>query len=359
MNKILFLNTNIGYGGASKMMVWVANTLAEHNYDVTFLTYRDDNIQQPLSKKVKFVFLPLEDATARKINLLHTVIEIRRFVKKHKFELAVGFLTPSQLRLSLACIGLDIKLIFSQRGDPFQNNKNQSLKSVLSRLSFTKADYFVFQTEGARSYYSKRVQNSSVIIPNPVVPLVRTSTRMGNIESRIVNVARLDIKQKRQDLLIEAFNKISRQFPEFVLELYGDGPDKEKLGQLAASNSNIRFMGKTTDVVTALQNATCTVLSSDFEGVPNALLESMSLGVPSISTDCSPGGAAMLIKNGYNGLLIPRGNAELLAEAISYVILNQAEAEKMGLNSQNVKNIYSEQKIAEKWVELFDNILKK
>ena len=108
-------------------------------------------------------------------------------------------------------------------------------------------------------------------------------------------------------------------------------------------------MGKTYDVVAAFQNALASVLSSDFEGIPNALLESMSLGVPSISTDCSPGGAAMLIRNKENGLLTPRGDAKALAEAMEYVILHPNEAEAMGETGMEVNQLYAEDVISVKW----------
>lgn len=354
MKKVLFLNTNIGYGGASKIMVWVANSLAGNNYNVTFVTYRDDDIQQPLSPKVNFVYLPLESHESGKTNALRTSYKLRKFIKDNDFDFAIGFLSPSQLRLSLACIGLKTKLIFSERGDPYQI-KIKSIKSLLSLWAFRRANFFVFQTKGAQSYYSKRIQQSSCIIPNPIIPLKRSCNRAGKIEARIVNVARLDIKQKRQDLLISAFKQISSKHPEYVLELYGDGPDLENLKEMADRHPMIRFMGKTTDVVSAIQNATCSVLSSDFEGVPNSLLEAMSLGVPSISTDCSPGGAAMLINNGYNGLLIPRNDVEALSEAISYIISNRPKSELMGKMAQEINNLYSEQKIASKWIELLNN----
>lgn len=354
--KLLFLSTNIGYGGASKMMVWVANTLANRNFDVTFVTYRDSNIQQPLSDKVKYIHFPLEPVSGKGKGIFNSVITIRKFIKKNHFDIAVAFLSPSQLRLSLACIGLRIKLLYSQRGDPYNYPRSSKLVSYLTKWSFEKADAYVFQTQGAKKYYPEHIQKISTIIPNPIVPLHRTCERAGNVTPRIVNIARLDIKQKRQDLLIDAFNSINEQFPDYTLELYGDGPDIDILRERANSNPNIKLMGKTSDVISALQNAYCSVLSSDFEGIPNSLLESMSLGVPSISTDCSPGGAAMLIDNYKNGILTPRDDKESLAEAIKYVILNHDKAEKMGDFAKNVNIIYSEDKIAQQWADYINRI---
>lgn len=354
---ILLLNTNIGYGGASKMMIWVANQLAGYGYNITFVTFRNNTVLQPISDKVNHVHLNLEDDSKHKANIIKTSIAIRDFIKTGKYDLAIGFLSPSFIRLFLATLGLKTKLLFSHRGDPFQKRRRFSLGTFISEFAFKHADNYVFQTEAAKDFYSYKIQNKSTVICNPVIPLTNTPERNPNlIEPRIVNIARLDIKQKRQDILIKAFNIISKDYPEVVLELYGDGPDLKNLMALASRNPRIIFKGKTSDVASALKNARFFVLTSDFEGIPNALLESMSAGVPSISTDCSPGGAAMLINNYENGILVPRDDINELANAMKYMLNNFTMAEKMGKNAKSVNQIYSEQAISNKWIDFIESI---
>ena len=351
--KILFLNTNIGYGGASKMMAWVANQMALNGEDVVFLTYRDKTELQQLNEKVDHVHFDLEGIEGRGKGLLHTVRFLHDYIKKNKFDLAVAFLSPSFVRLALACKGTRTKMLFSHRGDPYQKATSftgRLLNTIIDK-AFRSADYYVFQTEAARSYYPQSIRRKGRVIANPIKPLVRTQSRSGNVEKRIVNIARLDINQKRQDLLIDAFNKISGTYPDYVLELYGDGADERILNEQASSNKQIHFMGKTSDVVGVSQNAAISVLSSDFEGIPNSLLESMSLGIPCISTDCSPGGAAMLIRNRENGLLVPRGDADSLAKAMSYMIEHREDAEQMGINGMEVNDKYSEATISKMWMD--------
>lgn len=352
--KILFLNTNIGYGGASKMMVWVANKLAESNFDITFITYRSDERFQTLSTKIKYKHLSLEPIDGKGKNIFHTIKTLHNLIKREKFDLAVGFLTPSQLRLSLACIGLRTKLLFSHRGDPYQ--KAKCLSAKISDLAFKSADYYVFQTEKAKLYFSNKIRNKAAIIANPINKIERTCLRESHVEKRIVCVGRLDINQKRQDLLIAAFNLISEKFPEYILEFFGDGPDTENLKIMASKNTKIFFRGKTTDVAKSIQNAALFVLSSDYEGIPNALLEAMALGMPCISTDCSPGGAAMLIKNNINGMLVERNNVNALADSISYMLMHRDKAEDMGKEAMLVSTTFSEDIIASKWIELFNKI---
>lgn len=353
--KILFLNTNIGYGGASKIIVWVANQLAKTGHDVTFLTYRDNIIRQPLESTVKLIQAQLEE-TGGDVKLLHSVKWIHRLIKENNFDLGIAFLPPSILRLALASKGTGIKLIFSQRGDPYYTAPSRNFKSKLigklNTWAFNQADGYVFQTKMALAYYSDAIQKKSAVIPNPISPMLRTEVREGNIRKSFVAVGRLDLKHKRQDLLIGAFNLISAKYPDYKLEIYGDGEDESKVAEMAVENPRIQLMGKTDNVASVIQNACATVLSSDSEGIPNAVLESMSLGVPCISTDCSPGGAAMLIRNYENGLLVPRGDIHALANAMEYIINHPVESERMAVQAMEVNQIYAEKNIAEKW-ELF------
>lgn len=361
--KLLFVNTNIGYGGASKMMAWVASQCAEAGHDVTILTYRDVTSYQTLSPLVKHVHEQLEDISGNKKNITVCVRFIRSFIKKEGFDIAVAFLSPSHLRLALACIGTGCKTLFSERGDPSQKAmtfKGKVVGWVLHKI-FCSADAFVFQTPMAAKYFPEKVQNRSKVISNPIKPLVRTKERKIGGDKNIVCVARLDLRQKRQDLLIDAFNMISERYPEYALQLYGDGfeYDEKFLRDKASNNPRIHFMGPTKDVVGAIQCATMTVLSSDFEGIPNALLESMSLGVPSVATDCTPGGAAMLIRNQENGILVPRNDAKALANAIEFMITHPEEAELMGKNGLDVNSLYTEEIITKQWLDLIKKTLRK
>ena len=116
-------------------------------------------------------------------------------------------------------------------------------------------------------------------------------------------------------------------------------------------NEKIKMCGVTADIVEAIQNATMFVLTSDYEGIPNALLEAMSLGVPCVSTDCSPGGAAMLIDNYKTGIIVERGNVFDIYKAMKYMVEHPDEAEEMGKNAMYVNDEYSVGVIEKKWVQ--------
>lgn len=358
--RLLFFNTNLGYGGASKIMVWVANQCAEAGHDVVFLTYRDATERQMLNPDVKHIHEQLEDQLGTNKNFLGCVHFVHNFIQKENVDLAISFLSPSHWRLALASKGTHCKTLFSERGDPTQKaiSIRSKIVGAISRTMFCSADAFVFQTPMAAKCFPLKVQDRSKVISNPIKPLVRTKEREVGGDKNIVCVARLDIRQKRQDLLIDAFNEVCNKFPEYTLQLFGDGfeNDETVLRGKANGNPRIKFMGATKDVAGAIQCASMAVLSSDFEGVPNAVLESMSMGVPTISTDCSPGGAAMLICNYENGILVPRNDVKALAEAMEYVITHPIEAEAMGKCGMEVNNLYSEEKISNEWLKFIEKI---
>ena len=348
--RILFLNTNVGYGGATKIMLWLAGRLAEMGEEITFLTYRDNTESRDIPKGVNHIHIQMESGGQNLTGLLRSIWKINRYIKKNSFDLGIAFLSPSQLRLSMAAIGTPMKVLLSQRGDPYQKGKSKSLMSIMSDFAFRRADKFVFQTQQAMEYYGKSIQSRAVVIPNPVRPLQRTDDR--HPDNRVVNVARLDIKQKRQDLLIDAFKQIEQDYPNVTLHLYGDGDDDMYLKANAKENERIFFEGVTKDVVGDIQNARMFVLSSDFEGIPNSLIEAMSLGVPCISTKCSPGGAELLISDEKNGLLVPCDDVKAMSDAMRRFLDKPLEAEKFGKEAASIVHTFSEDKIFNLWYQV-------
>lgn len=356
--KVLILNVNLGYGGAEKMLTFVANTLSQQeNMEVTFLTYRENNAYQVLDERVTREHLQLESKGGTALGAIKSIFALHKYIKKNHFDVAIAFLTPSQIRLVPACWFTKTKVLLSQRADPFNRGKTLKRKILtsLNTFVFSMADYFVFQTKQAKSFYSKHVQRKCCVIPNPIHPLVRTTQR--NIETdekRFVTVSRLELKQKRQDLIIEAFKKFNAEYPEYVLDLFGSGPDEDYIRSLIDGNPHIRMCGVTRNVTESIQNATAFVFASDYEGIPNALMEAMSLGLPCVSTDCSPGGAALLIQNGENGYLVECGSAEKLYLAMKNIVENRENAETMGRNAMQINQTFSEDVIAQQWINAID-----
>lgn len=362
--KILFINSGIYYGGACKMMASVANHMAKDN-NVTFLTFRNNEISQPLDESITYTHNPLYSNKIKILENIGQIITLRRYIKKEKFDLAVAFQHPSNYMIAIATKGLKTKTLLSERGDPSSESNggyksfNLILLKILTRFKRT-SDFYVFQTEGAKKFYPKKAQENSVVIPNPLPDKDIPAPWQEERKKVIVNVARLENVQKRQDILIEAFNKVGKILPEYELHIYGDGPDEAMLKELAYNSDakdKIKFMGVSRNVLNEIRDASLFVLSSDYEGIPNALLEAMAVGLPCISTDCSPGGARVLINSRENGIIVPCGDSEKLKDAIIEVLTNKELSKKISKNAVNVIETFNKEKILNMWSNFIkDNI---
>ncbi|ELC8456928.1 glycosyltransferase [Clostridium perfringens] len=351
--KILLIMSGINYSGASKMLVWLANKLVDEGNMVNIVTVYEKAKNQEIDSRIKVSCLDIDLSMNRiirnTIQLMNVSRKLINYMKKNKFDVVITFGdTPGIIVLLLKRL-LNVKVIVSERADPY--TKKSSMDDFRRKL-FGLADGIVFQTENAKEYFNNSIKEKSIVIPNPVVNKKIPEKFNGIRENKIVSVGRLEIVQKRQDLLIEAFDMINDNFPEVELFIYGDGENKEELETLVKRKNllnKVKFPGATDNVYEVIKRAKLFVLTSDFEGIPNALIEAMSVGMPVISTDCSPGGAKMLIDNYKNGILVPCGDKEELSKAIRYILDNSERAEQMGKNALNILTTLNEEKIFSEW----------
>ena len=273
-------------------------------------------------------------------------------------DLVVSFQTNQNALSVLATRGRHIPVIISERGDPYQYH---NIVAKLKTWVINKAEGGVFQTHKAMEYYGNALQNRSRVIYNPCPTDVIVRPLWEERRNEIAYVARFDIQQKRQDIMVDAFAEVIKKHPEFSLVFYGKGePDmtiiKERVARLGIDQSVV-FKGLVTDVINQIKDSKLFVLSSDYEGLPNSLIEAMVAGLPCVSTDCSPGGASELIMNGENGLITPSGDSHRLAEAINYMLDNPKIADQMGANAQEITIRLASTVIFEQWNKYVDTFL--
>lgn len=344
--RILFVVRSIVYAGASKMAVAVANSLQEHGHKVAVATYNNNKIGLKLNEGIEFY---PGKVNSKLTEYAYAIMFIRKTIKDFEPQVIFGFRDNAAAFCIVASLGTHIPIIVCERSDPYMET-NFSLK--ISRKLFRYAAGAVFQTEGAQKYY-KGIVKKSVVIPNPVTSTAwKCSKKFAERKNEIAFVARLHILQKRHDILFNAFKIVTQTHPEMKLVLYGDGADREKLEQLAVDMNladKIVFMGKVDNVYSYLVETKMFVLSSDYEGISNALIEAMSIGLPCISTDTSPGGARVLIEDGKNGFIVPRRDVKALADKMLYLIEHPEDAEMMGQLAKNISVKYAPSKIFDMW----------
>lgn len=355
--KIVFVGSLSGFGGAQKSLIMIANGLAGLGLDITIVSFNSDRIVYDIFDSIKVI--PIADNEKLKIGRIITRFwNLKKKLKKIKPDLVISFWVQPAIFIAVLSKFIRFKTIYSERGDPSDKEYN-GLLGFLRNIFFMFIDGFVFQTKGAKKYFSNSIQNRSVVINNSVPLKYNDFPIPAERKKIIVNVGRLH-EQKNQELLINSFAEISEKFPEYKLEIYGEGELKNRLdGYIKNLNleKKVYLKGATKNLFDEIVGSSLFVLSSDYEGMPNALMEAMALGIPCISTDCSPGGAKELITTGENGIITPRNSVAELAEAMKYMLENKNESERMGRNSKKICNTHSEDVILNYWKEYVIEVL--
>lgn len=354
---IAFVTPSMFFGGAERVMSILINELTKRNYKISLIYLNDSNtIAYQLSCKVDIYYI--KGVQFNKIkNFVLPINELRNTLKTIRPNVIVSFFNNTSCFSWLAQFGLKIPIVFSERNDPINNIKG--LRALLfQKIALHTSTKIVFQTQGARTCYSsKGIQKKSTIIYNPL-NLSEIEVSLSKNNYNIVSVGRLS-SQKNQKLLIDAVAKLKNKYPKLTLTIYGEGNKRNALEQqikdLGLIN-RIYLPGNETNVIDKISKSRMFVFSSDYEGIPNALLEAMSIGLPCVSTDCSPGGAREFIKNYENGILVPCNDTDAMANAIDFHLQNFEKSKLMAKNAMRINELLNINVIINKWSSLFDKI---
>lgn len=356
--RIMLVIHALGYSGAGKMIVKLADALAKRD-DFEVVLYVEEKIGKhyPMDERIS-LYQETKFFTNYITRHFQQMFQLRRRVKEINPDLVISFQTNQNALAVYATRGRHIPVIISERGDPYVYH---NIVAKIKTWVINHAEGGVFQTHKAMEYYGKGLQSRSRVIYNPCPTQVIERPEWGKRKNEIAYVARFDIQQKRQDVMVKAFAKVVEKHPDVQLVFYGKGePDMTTIKEMVKSlgiENNVRFEGLVTDVLDKIKDAKMFVLSSDYEGLPNSLIEAMVAGLPCVSTDCSPGGARELIEEGINGKLVPRGDVEALAQAIIFMLDHEDAAERMGAEAQRITDRLNPDKIFRQWNQYIDEIL--
>ena len=356
--KICFYISTIKGGGAARVMVLIAEGLARRGYQCILVTsFRDSNWEYPLSNQVRRLILDKEgESENRVLQNLRRIGRLRRICKNEKPNCLITFLPIPILRSLMATIGLNVKNIISIRNDPALYWR-KSLERALSSLLLRRVYWAVFQTEAARNHYAgKELHTKSQVIANPIKNIFYATEYNPN-SKKVVACGRLD-KQKNYPMMIDAFAEVVKEYPEWTLEIYGEGPLEEDIkNRIQNLNcSNIHLMGQNDNIPRVLSDAGIFLLTSNVEGMPNALMEAMAAGVPCISTDCPCGGPKQLISDKENGFLIPVNGKDELCKVLIDLMNNKDKRIRISQKASLSASSYKEDAIIEKWEQLLSSL---
>lgn len=364
--KIMFNIMGLGKGGAERVINILANSLCQSN-DIYILTNINSNVEYKFNKKVAIDSLVNSRNTfLRKIRRFSPfmICKLKNKILSYNPDIIISFLPePSFRLLFLKKISKKIKnipTIVSVRNDPNTEYKKNIYFQVMKRL-YPLTDELVLQTNDSKKYFIEKINYSGIVIPNPVSDSFLTERYLGKREKNIVAVGRLE-PQKNYINMINAFEIVSKKFKEYKFNIYGDGFMKDELQSYIEKKGLeeiIILNGKVDNVKEKIYKASAFVMASDYEGMPNSLLEAACLGVPCISTDCPCGGPRDILNNGKNGILVKTNNSKDLAMGIVKVLSDNNLANRLSEKSNNNAQKYNKDVIIAEWYDLIQKLVKK
>lgn len=347
MNKdIIIVTGSMTRGGAEGVIANIAEVLAKRGWKIHIVSILFSENAYDFGENIEFI-----DASNEGSNqLLDTPRMIRAIkieIKRIKPQAVLSFMAKINIATWFAVIGTGVKFIASERNDPAVG-RNAVYQKILS-MTYSAADVVVFQTTRAKEFFNQKIQSKGVIIPNPLKPMPEA---IYNQTKRIVTVGRLS-EQKNHKLLIDAFERVYPNHPDFSIDIYGDGSMRDELQAYIVQkglSDSIHLCGKIDNVPERIRDAYMFVLPSDYEGLSNALLEAMGIGLPCITTNCA--GSDDAIQNGENGLIVSIRDCDAMERAIRILIEDPASALEMGRKARSSMGRYRVEQIVDQWEAL-------
>lgn len=351
--KILFYINVLSNGGAERVMSNLANELSLENDVVLVNSFRTNN-EYELNSSIKHIYLDDNSYKGFFEKNFARIKLLRKYLKKEKPDIAISFMAEPNFRLLLAKAFMGTKTIISIRNDPNKEYGNLLFK-ILAKSLFVTSNGIVFQTKEAKKWFPKMIQSRSRVIYNPVKQVFYDTKTNDNPEN-IVAVGRLS-KQKNHKLLIEAFAEISDKITDNLF-IYGAGElefELKKLVEKLNLNNRVFLMGNVQNIENELSKYKMYIMTSDYEGMPNSLMEAMALGVPCISTDCPCGGPRELMKK---ETLCRVNDKEMLKDLILKYANDKQKLKELSLYNKNKSIKFKNDIITKEWKNYIDQIMK-
>lgn len=332
MKVALYLPNGI-YGGGERVLLMLAREFKKHGNDVIVYT-RDSFDYNIVSSKV------IKLSTTR--NKFLQVLDAAKSLKSERVSHIIIFGLDTILFWATKIVG--VKYIYSLRIDPKQVNWNKFMYNYIIHHCYR----IVFQTKKVQSYFDRQVQAKSCVIFNPILDENLPDVQPLR-QKKIVMAGRLS-SEKNYPMALEAFSKVEKQ--GYSLYIYGVGPQEQELKKLVADlgiNDNVFFEGQVNRVIDHIKNASIFILTSNSEGMPNALIEGMAMGMACISVDFPSGAASEIITNGVDGFVVPMNDVNALAEKLQVLISNDCIRESFQCKARKIRNRQDIDSIVDRW----------
>lgn len=364
--KVMFHCNCLAQGGAERVITNLSNYFVTQGIEVTVATEWIDTDEFSLDERVSRVVVGPKESDEGKGRLTKAWLRLKYlhdFVKESKPDIVIAFDYKASYRALAACYFLKVPVMISVRTDPAGHYEHLKDKFLIPML-YPRADGCVFQTEGQRDFFPEYLQKKSCIILNPLHEKYIGVKRSEQHSHTIVQHGRL-VDFKNQPNLIRAFLRVHKEHPEYDLKIYGpdslDGT-KEILESIIEDNNCgefVHLMGGSDSLEQQIPQCEIYAFTSDWEGLPNALLEAMAMGMPIVATDCPCGGPRTVITNGVNGLLIPIKDEDKLVEGLNRLIEDKDLASRLGNEASKITERINARAIFTQWMNYIDDVVQK
>ncbi|WP_291256428.1 glycosyltransferase [Fusobacterium sp.] len=362
--KIIIVIPTLGNGGAERVATILANSFFQNNQVSIFLMESSSIEKYEVDRNIAIFEAGIKTAKRSKLEKIYNYIYnykrqrklLKKTIKETTPDIIISFLPKADFLVF--SIKKSFKWIVSERNDPVRRN---FLEKLILNIIYKKSDMLICQTKKVSTWYKNKGIKKTCIIKNPII--IQKKSRKEYTEKKfLISIGRLD-KQKNFKMLIEAFFKAKQQKNiKEKLYIIGEGPQRKELEyEIRKKNmqSEIKLLGRKKNTRYYLENAKAFILSSDYEGLPNVMLEAMDAELPIISTNFFSGAATELIDE-KNGIIVPVGKIDKMTEAICKIVSKEmaGSLKKMGEVSKKRVRQMDCRIICYQWEKMLKNILK-
>lgn len=345
---ICFVTSTLTSGGSERVMTLLANRFVERGYLVEVVHLNKHIVFYPSDNRVKMFFAEDEVGTS----IMKKTRWLRKHVKDSRPDVVIPFMEAVFCFTLFSLIGSHVPVISSERIDP---RKSPFIRNILRRIILPLTDWLVVQTQDIKAFYPRFLQRKTSVIYNPVSEQVFHLLTAPK-ENIVISVGKMD-EQKNQIMLIRAFCRVADQFPSWKLVIYGEGPLRGKLESLVRDThikDRVLLPGRCDHVIDEMNKAKVFAFASNYEGMSNAILEAVCVGLPIITTHVS--GASELVKDG--GYIIPVGSETDMAQSLELLMGNEQLRKELGARNRKRAEEFKMEVIFKQWESLIVSLVK-
>ena len=322
--------------------------------------YTNNSSKTSLQNRIKKAIIPLwkKSVLLHRLNDIRYKRIIREYLKQANPQIVVTFSVSDCKRALMAAKGMKFKLFDAEIVTHFRIEERfeKAFKQYLKMLK--KVDGVIVQTQSEKDYYMNEIENVYVI-NNPIINDLPERFK-GERNKIIVNFCRV-APTKNLELLLEAFSIFHLEYPEYILEIYGNINGELEREYLPVIEKKIEelhleecalILPPSADVHKKVLQSARFVSSSNYEGLSNSMLEAMAIGLPCICTDCFGGGTREVMIDHENGLIVPMNDSDAMYKAMKEFVENPDLAEKCSRNAEKIRDKLSVEKITQQWLDV-------